>query len=250
MKQYEATWPEVGTLNRDTVVLIPTGSIEQHGHHLPLGTDSILATAVAEEVEKEIPDKVLLTPTVWLGASGHHLPFSGSLSASFEGYDSVLRAIILSLSAHDFYRFYIVNAHGGNTEPNAVTLRKLRMEFPNLQLGSIGYFHFIDQSVFDETLEGQRKGIRHACEAETSLMLHVRPDLVRANKLKDDGLEPSPAVPGMIWHFDEITTNGSLGEATRGTAEKGQILFKAAVSGLVEAVSGLYQGIQLVETEY
>lgn len=242
MKLAEMTWPEVGALSRDTVVVIPTGSLEQHGPHLPLFTDSILATAVCEAVEKQIGDKVLLTPTLWLGASGHHLPFPGSLSNSMEGYDEALRAVVTSLHRHGFWKFYVVNGHGGNTSLNDIALRKLKEANPNLLVGAIGYFQFCTEACAG-LMEGRAKSIQHACEAEASLMLHLRPDLVRVNKLRDDGLA-SP-VPGMVHLFDEMTEEGSKGYATLANADKGSKLFSAAVTGLVEALCSLYEGYRL-----
>src|SRR5579872_5228377 len=118
MKLAELAWTEVAALDRGIVVLIPTGSLEQHGPHLPLFTDSILVTAVAEAVEGQLNDLVLLTPTLWLGASTHHLPFAGSLSASFESYVLAINAVVDSLSGQGFERFFIINGHGGNTSPN------------------------------------------------------------------------------------------------------------------------------------
>ena len=84
----DMTWMEVDALDRNSIVLIPTGSLEQHGAHLPLLTDSLLATAVTTAVEEETKAMVLLTPCIWLGASGHHLNFAGTCSASMEGYIS------------------------------------------------------------------------------------------------------------------------------------------------------------------
>ncbi|MBS1709686.1 MAG: creatininase family protein, partial [Armatimonadetes bacterium] len=172
MKLAEATWTEVRDLSRDVVVVIPTGSLEQHGPHLPLFTDSILATAVAEAMEARIPGQVVLTPTVWLGASGHHLSFPGSLSASFGGYGATLEAIVGSLAAHGFWKFYVVNGHGGNTEPNGVAMRALKEKDKDLLLGHVGYFEFIDPALL-AGLKGPLKNIAHACEAETSLMMHL-----------------------------------------------------------------------------
>ena len=100
MKLAEMTWPEVAGVSKDAVVLIPTGSLEQHGPHLPLFTDSLLATAAAEAIEARLTAEVLLVPTVWLGCSGHHLPFAGSLSASFEGYeDGLVRIVDVAFSS-------------------------------------------------------------------------------------------------------------------------------------------------------
>ena len=242
MKLAEMTWPEVGALSRDTVVVIPTGSLEQHGPHLPLFTDSILATAVSEAVERQIGDKVLLTPTLWLGASGHHLPFPGSLSNSMEGYDEALRAVVTSLHRHGFWKFYVVNGHGGNTSPNDIALRKLKETHPNLLIGAVGYFQFCTEECA-ALMEGPAKSIQHACEAEASLMMHVRPELVRVGKLRDDGL--AAQVPGMVHLFDEITEEGSKGYATLANADKGAKLFDAAVNGLCEALGTLYSGYRL-----
>ena len=104
MKLAELSWPEVDALDRETVFVIPTGSLEQHGPHLPLFTDSILVTAVAEAVEAKLAASMVLTPTLWLGASTHHLAFAGSLSASFEGYVLAIAAVADSLSGQGFRR--------------------------------------------------------------------------------------------------------------------------------------------------
>ncbi len=232
------TWKEVDALSREEVVLIPTGSLEQHGPHLPLFTDSLLATAVATAVEAKISSRILLTPTVWLGASGHHLAFAGSLSASFEGYEHAVFGIANSLILHGFRKIYLLNGHGGNTESNGIICRKLKAEIPSGLYGHAGYFDFIDPSIL-LSMKGPIKGIRHACEAETSLMMHLHPELVRTDKLRDDGLEPTKPIPGMVYHFDELTEEGSMGYATLAQPELGQKLFESAVNGVVEAMNAL-----------
>lgn len=244
MKLAEATWPEVDAFSRDAVVLVPTGSLEQHGPHLPLLTDTILATAVSEAVEKRLSDQVILTPTIWLGASAHHLSYPGSLSANFTGYHETLLATVRSLARHGFWKFYVVNGHGGNTEPNGVAMRTLKEEFPHAVLGHAGYFQFIKPKVLG-ILKGPMKGIAHACEAETSLMLHVAPHLVRTDRLTDDGLRVEPPVPGIVAFFDEVSQQGPIGYATYAEAETGKVLFEAAVDGLSEAVGHLVAGIGL-----
>jgi len=241
MKLAEMTWPEVEALSRNVVVIIPTGSLEQHGTHLPLFTDSILATAVSEAVEKRIPETVLLTPTLWLGASGHHLKFAGTLSGSFEAYMGAIESVIESLVPHGFTKFFLVNGHGGNSEPNGVILRKLKARYPNLSFGHSGYFAF-SADVAAQVMTGPIKAIQHACEAEASLMMHVRPELVRRDKLRDDGLSPEPAVVGMIHHFDEITEQGSRGYASLATPEKGAAIFEASVEGLIRNIQAITEG--------
>lgn len=245
MKLAECTWHDVRDLDRNMVVLIPAGSLEQHGPHLPLFTDSLLASAVAEAVEASLSDQILLTPTLWLGASGHHLAFPGTLSASFEAYEAALDSVIRSLAPHGFWKFYVLNGHGGNTEPNGIVLRKLKAESPHLLVGHSGYFSFIPEDVMTNVMEGPVKHIRHACEAEASLALHLFPHLVKKDKLRDDGLVADPPVRGLVHHFDEMTQEGSWGYATLATPDKGQKLFEAAVEGAAKELQDLASGISL-----
>lgn len=241
----ESTWKEVDLFSRDAVVVIPTGSLEQHGPHLPLFTDSILASAVSAQVEAQLPDQVLLTPCLWLGASGHHLKFSGTLSASFEGYFAAIHSVMESLIPHGFYKFYIVNGHGGNNEPNGIAMRQLKAKYPDFTFGHSGYYQFAEEETRG-ILEGPFKFIRHACEAEVSLMLHVRPDLVRKDLIRNDGLTPSTPLRGVVHHFDEITEEGSLGASTLGTAEKGKFIFESAVKGVAQEIKSIAEGYVLI----
>lgn len=240
----EMTWTEVEATSREVVVLIPTGSCEQHGPHLPLFTDSILATAACEAIEKALPEQTLLTPCLWLGASGHHLAMAGTLSASFPAYMGALQSVVESLLPHGFHKFYVINGHGGNTEPNGVALRELKLKYPSATFGHHGYFHFIGSEI-ESIMEGPLKQIRHACEAEASMMMHVAPHLVRMEKLRDDGLRSNPPVQGVIHHFDEMTEQGSFGYAILATAEKGKQLFELAVKGCVREIKALADGYVL-----
>ncbi|MCW5942800.1 MAG: creatininase family protein [Fimbriimonadaceae bacterium] len=241
----DMTWTDVRDLSRSLVVLIPTGSLEQHGPHLPLFTDSILVTAVAEGVERRLPEKVLLTPTLWLGASGHHLAFPGSLSASFEGYVAAVSAVVESLIPHGFHRFYVLNGHGGNTSPNDIAMRALKARHLEATFGHSGYFAFIPEDASARILEGPAKKMRHACEAETSMIQHLRPDLVRLDRRVDDGLTSEPAVQGVVHHFDECTENGVLGYATGSSPEKGKALLDLAFDGVTREIETIHDGYVL-----
>lgn len=241
------TWQDVDALDREIVVLIPTGSLEQHGPHLPLFTDSLLATGVAEAVERELPEKILLTPTLWLGASGHHLKFAGTLSADFETYQGAVCSVIESLIPHGFRKFYVLNGHGGNTEPNGVALRKLKAKYPDCSFGHSGYYQFVEAEVA-AVLEGPAKDMRHACEAEASLVMHLHPELVRKEKLRNDGLIADPPIRGMIHHFDEMTQEGSFGYATFAKASTGKKIFAAAVEAVAKDLAALASGYVLKET--
>jgi creatinine amidohydrolase len=236
-----ATWPDIDGLDRDLPVVIPTGSVEQHGRHLPLITDSLIVTAIAEGAEALCSSECLLTPTIWLGASGHHLAFPGSLSNSFDGYEDSLRSIIESLERHGFHKFLVLNGHGGNTEPNGVALRKIKLRNPQLTVVRIGYYDLIVDKV-RESMRGSKKELAHACEAETSMVMYLRPELVREGLVRDDGLQPCPPVPGLVAHFDEMTEEGSIGLATLASAATGEALIQEAITQTVRLIRTLREG--------
>ena len=241
MKLQDATWKDVEKFDRDAVVLIPTGSLEQHGGALPLFTDSLIVTAVAEQVESSLRAQILLTPTLWLGASGHHLAFAGTLSAGFEAYMLAIESVVSSLLSHGFYKFYLLNGHGGNSEPNGMILRTLKSKHLEATFAHASYYSYAKATIA-EVLTGPLKELRHACEAETSLMLYLHPDLVKKDELKDDGLIAEPAISGIVHHFDEITVDGSFGYATFATAEKGEKIFHAATIGVQRDLEALANG--------
>ncbi|HEY0866804.1 MAG TPA: creatininase family protein [Fimbriimonas sp.] len=237
-------WPEVDAASRESVVLIPTGSLEQHGPHLPLFTDTLIVTAVAEAVERNLADRVLLTPTLWLGASGHHLAFAGSLSNSFEAYIGAVESVAESLIPHGFYRFYVLNGHGGNTSPNDLAVRNLKARHPEMTFGQRGYHEFYSADDY-AVLEGPQKTMRHADEAEVSLILHLHPELVRTDRLVDDGLAPDPPLQGVVHHFDEITEHGVLGYGTFAKPGTGKALFESAVGHVTAEIRAIADGYVL-----
>lgn len=241
----DMTWKEVEALDRNTIVLIPTGSLEQHGAHLPLLTDSLLATGVCSAVERQVSDKVLMTPCIWLGASGHHMAFAGTCTASMDGYISALTAVIESMAHHRFHRFLVINGHGGNNSPNDVALRSLKEKNPNWTLGHIGYYVYGEKAIA-EVMDGPDKGIQHACEAETSLMMHLHPGKVRTSLLRDDGLRTDRPTKSLAKMWDEVSEEGSLGFATKATPEKGKKIFDACVEGVVGEVNAIHHGVVYV----
>jgi len=241
MKLATMTWKEVSVASRECAVLIPTGSLEQHGPALPLMTDSFIVSAVAERVEERLGDKVLLLPTLWLGVSPHHMAFAGTLTASAHGYEDSVTQCVCSLVKAGFWKFYVLNGHGGNNHANGLLLRKLKTEHPTLALCHAEYYDLI-QSETALILTGADRKMTHAAEAEASLMLHLAPELVKTDLLRDDGLHPSPALLGLVTDFHEITEEGSFGAATEASAEKGEALFMAAVDNISQQVEVLADG--------
>lgn len=237
MKLQAMTWPDVAELDRDrTLVLVPIASCEQHSRHLPTFTDSILCGAVAEDVEKAMPSEILLLPVQWLGASDHHQPFGATISASVLGHVEIVRAIVQSVLEDGFLRVFVLNGHGGNIDTMRMALRRLQPTFPDRLLAAASYWELAAQELA-MLCTGPRKSMGHACEMETSMMLSVRPDLVRQNNVADDGLAPPDALAGVALarDFSQITANGAVGYPSHATAEKGAAMLAAVVEQTITA---------------
>ncbi|HTE17839.1 MAG TPA: creatininase family protein [Armatimonadota bacterium] len=194
MKLAEMTWPEMAEVDREsTVLLAPYAACEQHGPHLPFFVDTLLCTAVAEGVERALPDRVLLLPTQWLGASAHHLPFFGTLTADLDQHIQLMVHPLSHYLAGGWKKLFILNGHGGNIDTYHLALRILHERFPDAELMAASYWEVADPEIA-ERLTGPRKSVGHACEAETAMMLAVRPDLVRMELAEDCHLTTSPGI--------------------------------------------------------
>jgi creatinine amidohydrolase len=239
MRFAELTAPALRALSREeTLILAPIAACEQHGPHLPVFTDSILCGAVAEGVESRLSDRVLLLPVLWLGASEHHLPFGGTLTATLPTYETLLVELLRPLLRDGFRRVLILNGHGGNTDPLRIALRRLDAEFPRAILTGAPYWDLAEPELA-ALCRGPRKAMGHACELETSMMLHLRPDLVRTDQIADDPDDTPDGLRGLMWarDFARRTDHGAVGYPQQATAASGQAMLAAAVARVV-AVAG------------
>ncbi len=237
------------TLNKasDYVVLLPLGAIEQHGPHLSVSTDTDLVSSVALAAEKLLADNILLCPTLPFGSSNHHLLFGGTISLSPATYTQAIIELVESLIESGFRRIVLLNGHGGNITPVKHALAILSGKFdatinPNIAFAT---YWELGGKKFAGDPPMESPALSHACEYETSLMLHLFPEKVwlnkieRANRPQKNGYipyeddEPYRGVT-MVKQTQFISSNGSSGEPQLGSAEKGAHLFNHAVKALVE----------------
>ncbi|MFZ3565626.1 mycofactocin biosynthesis peptidyl-dipeptidase MftE [Streptomyces sp. BH097] len=215
-----ATWT---TVPEGAVVLVPVGATEQHGPHLPLNTDSVIAKAVARDLGHQLPyGKVVLAPTLTYGASGEHAGFPGTLSIGHEALHAVLVETIRSLSLWAG-RVLLVNGHGGNITTLDAACAQLRHEGHDVAwLGC-----------------APPGGDAHAGRTETSIMLHLAPDDVRLPHAAPGDTRPLPELlPRLIAHgVRGVSPNGVLGDPTGATAEEGRELVEAMVSSAARLVT-------------
>jgi creatinine amidohydrolase len=235
------TAPEIRALTErgGALAVLPVGALEQHGPHLPVITDSRIAWELSMRAARlaaaEVP--VLVLPAIWTGLSEHHLPFGGTISLDYAGLAGVLRGVVRSLRAIGFARLLVVNGHGGNDDALSMAARELAHEFAFPVVAARPWSLIPD--VMRAVLERQT-GVHHACEAETSVMLALAPDLVRLDLLESAANQAPGAIasrPALsrFWSFAERAPgSGVRGDPRPATAAKGEAL----VAAMAEALAG------------
>jgi len=213
-----AAWPDVPS---DALVLLPIGSTEQHGPHLPLDTDSVIAQAVACRASTALPG-TLVAPTLPYGASGEHAGFPGTVSIGHEALRAVLVESVRSLSLWAA-RTVLVNGHGGNTATLAAAVRQLCDE---------GH----DVAWTGCSVPG---GDAHAGRTETSVMLHLAPEHVQLEAAVTGDTRPlSVLLPELMAHgVRAVSPSGVLGDPTGASAAEGRTTMDAMVSAAVRRIT-------------
>lgn len=240
----ELTWEEIRDIDKDRVVILPIATIEDHGPHLPVSTDCTLTQALCERVAEARREETVLLPIVSYGYSPHHEDFPGSLNVGWKVLVEQLISIGKDLARHGFRRLLIVNGHGSNAAPVEIAQKRINYETDGKILCASTSYLFGKKSA--DTIGKVRKspypgGMGHACELETSLMLVVRPDLVKMKKAKRDMNYPSDGELFMDWSdgslsfmpfWSTISATGTAGDPSLATRETGELLLKAALEEL------------------
>ena len=239
------TRPDIAACDRErTVVVLPLGAVEQHGQHMPVGTDSMLAAAVAEGAASQLAETVpvLLLPPPWYGYSPHHMAFPGTVTLRSETFMAMIRDIAGSVLAHGFRRVALVNGHGGNVSVLDVVASDLGHAWHGrARIAAVTYFALVAHrgAEFRESRVG---GMGHACEFETSLMLHLAEEAVRMERAETCYPETGSAflVTDLFSHslartyidFADLSSTGTFGDPGLASPEKGARIFEACVEEL------------------
>lgn len=227
MQLAHLTSPAVAALSRDMPIVFPIGAVEQHSHHLPVFTDSLVIGELSRRADEQLKDEVLFAPVMWLGGSHHHLDFAGTLSASPRVYLDLLRDLAECFLHHGFRRFVFLNGHGGNSVPAQQALFEVRQKYrerPDLLLLMANYWMLGENPA--ASIPGlTQPAVQHACQWETSIMLALQPERVQdteALKPVDFGNPFLPAVRS--WVTQDVTEAGHIGDPRSGKAEIGHAL--------------------------
>lgn len=235
-----------------SLLLVPVGSLEQHGYHLPVATDTLLVKAVAhagaDRVVESLP--ILVTPVIWSGRSPHHLPFGGTVSLTTETLLEMLSEVADTALENGFDALLFLNGHGGNMSVISDAVSKVGDQYPECDVLGLTYFH-LAESVIADIRESETGGISHGGEFETSLMLHLYPELVNEDRMEgtrrdesyDRGRQDLFADgPLAVYRtFDEYSDSGAIGVPELATAEKGRELFECLETELAELLHEIYE---------
>ncbi|HEV3444148.1 MAG TPA: creatininase family protein [Gemmataceae bacterium] len=247
------TWPEINdAIDMGKVCIVPCGSVEQHGPHLPLDVDIVCPLGIAYGAGQQIPDQVLVLPPVWYGYTGHVMDFPGTINTHYETFIRQVLDITKSLAYHGFKKIVLLNGHGSNMPNLDLAARRTNLE-TDAECILVAWWNML--TVDREFLPRWRQskfpgGIAHACELETSLYLYLDGDNVRKDKIKNgvvsfnrenspfnyvDLFGQGPAT--IISWTSSYSESGVLGEPELATAEKGKQAYEEAVRQLVRFVT-------------
>ena len=229
----ERAWPELRQLSVEAEVgLVPVGATEQHGPHLPTGTDTIIATAFCEAASARTGAPVL--PAVAIGCSyGHGTELPGQLSLSPELLAAVLREYASWAGASGLVRLLFVNAHFGNVGALLTATDELRLRRPDLRVGIANWWALDPLVTAEMTADGDDV---HANRAETALMMHIAPELVHLDRAADAD-DPDRTGP-LVFRYTApvLSTNGVTGRPSEATPDLGTKLFSLTVDALVDLI--------------
>ncbi len=242
------TSPALAAVDRRVPVLLPLAATEQHGPHLPLATDRLIAELFTAQAEGALRESVLVLPAMQIGCSAHHLAFPGTLSVRHGTFVRQVEDVITSVAAAGFRSLVLFNAHGGNVGAATVVLEETGAAHPELTIVLTSWWQLAGPELREISTTGPG-GAGHACELETSLMLTGHPDLVdlaaipgRSGATPYAWAESDMLRAGRARVFlqqQRVSANGVHGDPSAGSAEKGAAILAAVGQELRELLVSL-----------
>lgn len=240
------TWTELSKLaEKDAIVMIPIGSTEQHGPHLPVGCDSIIATHISEHACCKLNKNgitAVVAPTMTVCNSMHHMSFPGSISLSPICFMQVLEEWCSCISSHGFRKIALINGHGGNAAPIQAALININNKL-GFHVYWLNYYEYPDMDRINAEILTTQSGLIHACEGETSIMLAIDEALVDPIYRDTSGggsyglWSRDEGFAKTFSRMEEVTSNGVEGNSYAATAQKGAALIETASNNICRILS-------------
>jgi creatinine amidohydrolase len=233
-----------------SILLVPVGSVEQHGRHLPVGTDTMLVGSVASETARRVTDEIpfMVAPPVWSGHSPHHTSLGGTLSVQHRTLLALLEDICETGMQYGFDGLAILNGHGGNKPTVGSLTSTVGETLTEAEVLGLTYFDLAAPFV-DEYRDSETGGMSHGGEFETSLMLHRYPDLVGDDRPATPHDEPyalglqdmfDGGLVSVYRDFETYSESGAIGDPALASAAKGEALFDAVCNELDELIESMH----------
>jgi len=247
MRLAELTWTEAKAKNAK-IVLLPIGSLEQHGYHLPLNNDAFVAQGLSDLLAVKLYEHsftALVAPTLPFGLSEHHMGFYGSLSLSADTFQSVIKEVCSGLASHGLSHIIIVNGHGGNSEAIGRVVKELA------GVAHVVVVEYWRHLSLDATREIESGFFCHACEGETSVSLalgqHARMECAVSEYPEGDIsnynlLDKREKAMVKLPSIDTISRSGVIGNAALADRDKGQNILAHVLPALVREVLSSVSG--------
>ncbi|MDP6355035.1 MAG: creatininase family protein [Planctomycetota bacterium] len=234
MFTWENTWNEIEGSGVN-IAVVPVGSTEQHGTHMPLSTDTVVAEEIAKVIAQELD--AYLTPFIPIGQSGMWLEYPGSLSVSEDTMKAIITDVVDSLVKTGFKTIMFISFHGANVVVYRGFPESLQDKYDGIKVFTAGYPFWVRENwarIWAESLEESGlPEMNHADEAETSLLLALRPELVGPNPtdcpLPDNRYPPDRTMR-------QTYPSGSMGHGSKASKEKGEKLWAAVKKRVLEDV--------------
>lgn len=236
----EYRFDEFAAMDPDRVIaILPTAAIEQHGPHLPVGTDLMIAEGMLAELRRVCPEDldIVILPIQAIGKSNEHLHATGTVTLSAQTALAAWREVGLSVARAGLRKLVVVNSHGGNTDLLSILVRELRIEAQMLAVNCSWGAFGVPEGLYSE--QEMTYGL-HGGDSETSLMLAFRPELVDMSQAQDfrstaEHTALSPIGTARYgWIASDLNPHGVVGEAHLGSAEKGRAACAHQVGGFIE----------------
>lgn len=228
----ELTWPEAReAAGQDRVAVVPVGTMEQHGPHLPLATNALAAAELSRLAVKRVPEEALLLPPVYYGASERHMDFPGTIAVDGMVLVGYLTGIVTSLAHHGFRKIMMVNGPDGNQPFLDICARNVNNATESL-CAVVSWWKLIPPQLLRELGQPRANG----CEMETSVLLYLRGDLVQMDRAEREAPEEAGSL-ALQEPVSRYSRTGAPGDPAEASSEKGRRLVEAAVERLAAAIT-------------
>ncbi|MDF2736300.1 MAG: crnA 2 [Nitrososphaeraceae archaeon] len=211
-------------VNEKTVALLIFGSCENHGDHLPFGSDFMFPLELAKRIA--IKNKnVIIFPPIPYGVSSHHKKFYMTISIATNTLISIIENLLESIYNNGIHKILIINGHDGNIAPIEIASRNTKERYPNITIACLEAWWELIGKISPATFNVW-DGLGHGGEAETSAMMTIRPDLVNKNNIPEDTIPNLPKDIRIFWTMDELSRTGATGSPNNASVKKGDVICK------------------------